>query len=55
MREGDRVVLFDTGAGPGFQDSAGHLSDALASVGLASEDVTHVVFTPCHGFVAQIG
>ncbi|WP_264212579.1 MBL fold metallo-hydrolase [Leisingera thetidis] len=48
LRDEDRVVLFDAGAGPGFQDSAGGLPEALDAIGVASEDVTHVVFTHCH-------
>ncbi len=48
MRQGDRVVLFDTGAGHAFQDSAGQLLDALDTVGIAPDDVTHVVFTHAH-------
>lgn len=48
LRHEDRVVLFDAGAGPGFQASAGQLLGALETVGIAPEDVTHVVFTHCH-------
>lgn len=48
MRHGDQVVLFDTGAGHAFQDSVGELVDALDAVGVAPDDVTHVVFTHAH-------
>lgn len=48
LRDEGRVVLFDAGSGPGFQDSAGKLPGALEAVGVAPEDVTHVVFTHCH-------
>lgn len=48
MRDGERVVLFDTGSGQGFQDSAGELVDALEALDLTVEDVTHVVFTHAH-------
>lgn len=48
MRQGDRVVLFDAGAGTGFQPTMGALVDALAELGIAPEDVTHVVFTHGH-------
>ncbi|WP_299354442.1 MBL fold metallo-hydrolase [uncultured Shimia sp.] len=48
MQDGTRTVLFDTGSGTGFQDSAGLLIDALDMAGVAPEDVTHVVFTHCH-------
>lgn len=48
MRDGDRVVLFDAGSGPAFQESAGRLPAALEEAGVAPEDVTHVVFTHAH-------
>ncbi|MEX0365984.1 MAG: MBL fold metallo-hydrolase [Ruegeria sp.] len=48
LQDGERVVLFDTGSGPGFQDTAGKLTNALDQIGLAPEDITHVVFTHGH-------
>lgn len=48
LREDDRVVLFDTGAGDAFQQSAGKLIGALDAAGLAPGDVTHVIFTHGH-------
>ena len=48
MRRGDQVVLFDAGAGSGFQPTVGALVDALAGLDIAPEDVTHVVFTHAH-------
>ncbi|RMH46793.1 MAG: MBL fold metallo-hydrolase [Alphaproteobacteria bacterium] len=48
LRDGARTVLFDTGSGSGFQNTAGELPDALDEVGVAPEDVTHVVFTHGH-------
>ena len=48
LRDEGRVVLFDAGSGPGFQDSAGKLPMALEAIGVAPEEVTHVVFTHCH-------
>jgi len=48
LRDGERVVLFDAGAGPFFMDSAGRLLDSLSAIGVASEDVTHVVLTHAH-------
>ena len=48
LQHEDRVVLFDAGSGPGFQESSGQLVDALDAAGLTPEDVTHVVFTHCH-------
>lgn len=48
LRDGERVVLFDTGAGSTFQPSAGKLTEALDAAEIAPEDVTHVVFTHAH-------
>jgi glyoxylase-like metal-dependent hydrolase (beta-lactamase superfamily II) len=48
LRDGDNLVLFDTGSGPAFQQSAGLLGKALDAAGIAPEDVTHVVFTHGH-------
>lgn len=48
LRRDNAVILFDCGAGTGFQDSAGQLIDALDAVGVTPEDVTHVVFTHGH-------
>lgn len=47
-QDGQRTILFDTGSGPAFQDSVGLLPDALDEIGLAPEDITHVVFTHGH-------
>ncbi|WP_146344537.1 MBL fold metallo-hydrolase [Phaeobacter marinintestinus] len=48
LRDGERVILFDTGAGSTFQPSAGKLTEALDAAEIAPEDVTHVVFTHAH-------
>lgn len=48
MRHADRVVLFDAGAGPGFMPTAGALPDSLDALGVAPDDITHVVFTHAH-------
>ncbi|MDJ0824766.1 MAG: MBL fold metallo-hydrolase [Rhodobacter sp.] len=48
VRDGTNTVLFDVGAGPDFMPSAGKLAEALDTLGLATEDVTHVVFTHGH-------
>ncbi len=48
MRRGADAVLFDAGAGPDFQPSAGKLMAAFAALGVAVEDITHVVFTHGH-------
>jgi len=47
-RDGARTVLFDVGSGPDFMPTAGNLVDSLDALGLAPEDVTHVVFTHAH-------
>ncbi len=48
LQDDERTILFDVGAGPGFMPSAGALLDSLDAVGVAAEDVTHVVFTHAH-------
>ncbi|WP_116133867.1 MBL fold metallo-hydrolase [Tropicimonas sp. IMCC34043] len=48
LRRGEDVVLFDAGAGLTFQDTAGKLPAALDAIGLAPEEVTHVIFTHGH-------
>ncbi|WP_342768444.1 MBL fold metallo-hydrolase [Litoreibacter meonggei] len=48
LRHEDRVVLFDAGSGDGFMPSAGALIDSLDAVGVAPDDITHLVFTHGH-------
>lgn len=48
MRDGTNTVLFDCGSGLAFQPTAGTLPEALDALGIAPEDVTHVVFTHAH-------
>jgi glyoxylase-like metal-dependent hydrolase (beta-lactamase superfamily II) len=48
LRSGDRTVLFDCGAGPTFQASAGRLWSALETEGLAPDDISDVIFTHGH-------
>lgn len=48
MRRGDDVVLFDAGSGHGFMDSAGLLIDSLGAIGVAPDQITHIVFTHAH-------
>jgi glyoxylase-like metal-dependent hydrolase (beta-lactamase superfamily II) len=48
LRDGTNTVLFDVGAGPDFQPSAGQLLQALAAANLSPEDITHVLFTHAH-------
>ncbi|MEQ9328151.1 MAG: MBL fold metallo-hydrolase [Rhodospirillales bacterium] len=48
LRSGDRVVLFDAGAGPLFQDTAGKLPASLAAAGVDPAEVTVLCFTHAH-------
>jgi glyoxylase-like metal-dependent hydrolase (beta-lactamase superfamily II) len=48
FKSGDRVILFDLGAGPNFMPSAGKLGDSMAEAGLDPADVTDVIFTHAH-------
>lgn len=48
LQDGERTVLFDVGAGPSFQSTAGRLGEALEAAGIGAGDVTHVVFTHGH-------
>jgi glyoxylase-like metal-dependent hydrolase (beta-lactamase superfamily II) len=48
LRNDERVILFDAGAGPAFMPSAGSLSESLDAAGVAPEAVTDVVFTHGH-------
>ncbi len=47
-RDGTNTVLFDVGSGPDFVPSAGTIQDGLDAIGLAPDDITHVVFTHAH-------
>ena len=48
LRDDERTVLFDAGAGPDFQPSAGKLQAAFDALGLPPDDITHVVGTHGH-------
>lgn len=48
LRAGDRLVVFDTGAGPRFMETAGKLAENLAAAGIDPAAVTDVVFTHGH-------
>ena len=48
LRNGDRTILFDTGAGLEFMNTTGLLIDSLDAAGVAPEDVTDVIFTHAH-------
>ena len=45
---GEKLVLFDVGSGPNFQDNAGKLPDVLETMGIAPEDIDAVVITHGH-------
>lgn len=47
-RIGERVVIFDVGAGPNFMPSAGKLADSLTAADIDPAEVTDVVFTHAH-------
>lgn len=48
LRQADRTVLFDAGAGSGFMPSAGAMLDSLEIAGIAPDEITDVVFTHAH-------
>ncbi|WP_321334417.1 MBL fold metallo-hydrolase [Breoghania sp.] len=48
LQTGDRLVLFDAGAGANFQPTAGRLLDSLAAVDVDPSDITDVIFTHAH-------
>lgn len=48
LQRGDKLVLFDVGAGPNFMPSAGELPAALDEAGIDPAEVTDVVFTHAH-------
>jgi len=48
VRDGDRTILFDVGAGPNFMPSAGKLSEALETLDVDPTDITDMVFTHAH-------
>jgi hypothetical protein len=48
LRDGTNTVLFDVGAGPDFQPTAGKLFRGAGGMGLTPEDITHVFFTHGH-------
>lgn len=48
MRDDARTILFDAGSGSGFMPNAGELLDTLEALGVAPEEITHVVFTHAH-------
>ncbi|WP_232207685.1 MBL fold metallo-hydrolase [Pseudoxanthomonas sp. J35] len=49
VRAGERVLLFDTGAGRNMGDGAGKLGEALAAAGVAPDQVTDIFISHAHG------
>ncbi len=49
VKAGDRVLLFDTGAGSNFGPSAGSLTSALTSARVAPGSVTDIFISHIHG------
>ncbi len=48
LRTGDRLALFDAGAGGNFQSSAGELTARLEEAGIGAGDITDVILTHAH-------
>jgi glyoxylase-like metal-dependent hydrolase (beta-lactamase superfamily II) len=48
VRLGSTVALIDTGAGPDFMPTLGRFADRLGEAGIASDSITHVIFTHAH-------
>lgn len=48
LRRGDRLVIFDVGAGPNFLPTTGKLPETLAEAGIDPAEVTDVIFTHAH-------
>lgn len=48
LRSDEHKVLFDCGSGPDFMPTAGKILDSFEALGLAPEDITHVVLTHAH-------
>ena len=47
-RDGTNTVLFDAGSGHDFMPSAGKILDSLDAIGVAPDDITHVIMTHAH-------
>ena len=48
VKDGAELILFDTGAGGGFQPTAGKLLESLAEAGIDPASITKVAFTHGH-------
>ena len=49
VEDGSHVMLFDTGVGDALGDVGGHLAVALATAGIAPEDVSDIFISHTHG------
>jgi glyoxylase-like metal-dependent hydrolase (beta-lactamase superfamily II) len=49
VKSGDRVLLFDTGAGSNFGPSAGQLPQSLQEAGVDAQSVTDIFISHVHG------
>jgi glyoxylase-like metal-dependent hydrolase (beta-lactamase superfamily II) len=49
VRSGDRVLLFDTGAGSLFGPGSGQLLGSLAEAGVDPQSITHIFISHSHG------
>lgn len=47
-RDGTNAVLFDAGSGSSFMPTAGKLLDSLDAIGVAPDEITHLVITHGH-------
>ena len=48
LKSGSEMILLDTGAGGGFQPTAGKILDSLKSAGVDPSAITKVIFTHAH-------
>ncbi|WP_269515527.1 MBL fold metallo-hydrolase [Brevundimonas subvibrioides] len=49
IRDGDRLVLIDTGAGAAFGPVGGKLPASLAAAGIAPDEITDILISHSHG------
>ena len=48
VREGNEVAIFDGGFGPGKNPNSGWVGESLASIGIATDTVTHAFLSHAH-------
>jgi glyoxylase-like metal-dependent hydrolase (beta-lactamase superfamily II) len=49
LKTGDRVVLFDSGAGAAFGEAGGKLAASLATAGVTPDQITDILISHAHG------